>query len=72
VADKDDERDKDELLAAIAAEGTDRPPPPWVPSLEERLRPDAVRAGPPATHSGPEVRDVLPEREKKPFWRWKR
>ena len=66
IADKDPEQDRDELLtAAIATEGTAKPPPPWVPSVEERLKPLA------GDHDE-EVRDVVPADvpfKKPPFWR---
>ena len=68
-SDRDEEAENDELLAAIASEGAVTPPPPWVPPLEERLRPASTDApAPPRTDEG----DVLPAPEKKSFFRRRR
>ena len=66
VEDRDEEKDRAELLtAAIAAEGTSVPPPPWVPSLEPPKPTDPVLL------EGDELRDVVPVGGSKRRWRRK-
>jgi hypothetical protein len=67
----DDEQDRDELLtAAIVAEGPNKPPPPWVPSLEDRLRPVIDLRTPPELVDGEELGDLVPAGgDRRPFWR---
>jgi hypothetical protein len=65
---RDEEQDADELLAAaIATEGTSTPPPAWAGSDDER--PPTPVAPPPRPAPDEEIRDVVPEPEKKSFWR---
>ncbi|HEX7165762.1 MAG TPA: zinc ribbon domain-containing protein [Acidimicrobiales bacterium] len=58
--DRDEEQDNDELLAAVVQEGAHRPPPPWVPSLEDRMKPKP--------NTNPEV-DVVPAPRRVSWWR---
>lgn len=66
MAEHDPEAGTDELLAAaIAEEGINHAPPPWVAPLEQRLRPAPTTAT--ASHAGPNgdgdddrLTDVIP------------
>lgn len=67
-SERDEEQDADELLAAaIATEGTGAPPPAWAGS--DKARPPAPVPAPGAPRQEEEVGDVVPEPEKKSFWK---